>query len=237
MCLILVAYRIIPEFPLMVAANRDEFHARPAERAAFWKDHPGILAGRDLQAMGTWMGVSRSGRFAAVTNYRGGRDANAAESRGLLVTRFLDDGIAAEAYVTGVARRGSEYSGFNLLAEDGEELWWCSNRGGEPRCLEPGIYGLGNFLLDTPEVSESKAQLAGAIESAPSIEPLFGVLAAAKIVAPEYGTRCSTILIRGGDGRLQFAERGFDSGGNEGDTVRFDLGTRSSVPLAYAPLP
>ena len=237
MCLILVAYRIIPEYPLIVAANRDEFHARPAERAAFWNDHPGILAGRDLQALGTWMGVSRTGRFAAVTNYRGGRDANAVESRGLLVTRFLDDGIAADAYVTGVARRGSDYSGFNLLAEDGEELWWCSNRGAEPRSLAPGVYGLGNLLLDTPEISEPKAQLARAIESAPSIEPLFGVLAAARIVAPEYGTRCSTILMRGSDGRLQFAERGFDAGGNEEDTVRFELGIGPSVPIAYAPLP
>ena len=224
MCLILVAARAHPDFPLIVAANREEFHARPAARAAFWKDHPGILAGRDLQAMGTWMGVSRSGRFAAVTNYRGGRDANAVESRGLLVTRFLDNGMSAGAYVTGVARRGGDYSGFNLLAEDGDELWWCANRGGEPRRLETGIYGLGNFLLDTPEVSENKAELARSIESAPSIEPLFGVLAAAKIVAPEYGTRCSTVLIRGGDGRLQFAERAYDAAGAELDTVRYETG-------------
>ena len=224
MCLILVAVRAHPEFPLVVAANRDEFHARPSERAAFWKDRPGILAGRDLEAMGTWMGVSRAGKFAAVTNYRGGRDANAVESRGLLATRFLDDGMSAEAYVTGVARRGSEYSGFNLLAEDGDELWWCSNRGGEPRRLETGIYGLGNFLLDTPEVSGNKEQLARSIESAPSIEPLFGVLAAAKIVAPEYGTRCSTVLIRGRDGRMQFAERAYDPAGAELDTVRYGSG-------------
>lgn len=229
MCLILAAVRVHPEYPLIVAANRDEFHARRAERAAFWKDYPGILAGRDLQAMGTWMGISRAGRFAAVTNYRGGRDANAAESRGLLVTRFLEDGVPAGEYVTNVARRGSVYSGFNLLADDGDELWWCSNRGGEPRRLEPGIYGLGNFLLDTPEVSENKAQLARSIETAPSVEPLFGVLAAARIVAPEYGTRCSTVLIRGSDGRLQFAEREYDAGGIEGDTVRFELGYRRPV--------
>jgi uncharacterized protein with NRDE domain len=223
MCLILVAVRVHPEFPLIVAANRDEFHARPAERAAFWKDRPEILAGRDLEASGTWMGVSRAGRFAAVTNYRGGRDANAAESRGFLVTRFLEESVSADAYVADVARRGSGYSGFNLLAEDREQLWWCSNRGGEPRRLEPGVYGLGNFLLDTPEVSGNKAQLARSIEWAPSIEPLFGVLAAAKIVASEYGTRCSTVLIRGGDGRLQFAERAYDAAGAELDTVRYEL--------------
>jgi uncharacterized protein with NRDE domain len=222
MCLILVAVRVHPEFPLIVAANRDEFHARPAERAAFWKDRPGILAGRDLEASGTWMGVSRAGKFAAVTNYRGGRDANAAESRGLLVTRFLEEGVSAEAYVADVARRGSDYSGFNLLAEDGDELWWCSNRGGEPRRLEPGLYGLGNFLLDTPELTENKGQFARSIDPAPSVEPLFGVLAAAKIVASEYGTRCSTVLIRGSDGRLQFAERAYDAAGAELDTVRYE---------------
>jgi len=223
MCLILVASRIDPGFPLIVAANRDEVHARPTQRAEFWKDRRGILAGRDLEAMGTWMGVSRAGRFAAVTNYRGGRDANVAESRGVLVTRFLESGVSARDYVTDVARRGSAYSGFNLLADDGEELWWCSNRNGEPRRLEHGIYGLGNFLLDTPEVAEPKAQLAYSIEPGPAVEPLFGVLAASKIVAPEYGTRCSTVLIRGRDGRLQYAERPFDASGAEGPTVRYEF--------------
>lgn len=223
MCLILLAWRAHTRFPLVVAANRDEFHARPSAQAAFWEDRPQILAGRDLEAGGTWMGVSRTGRFAAVTNYSGGRDANAAESRGLLVTRFLDDGAAAAEYVTGVARRGGDYSGFNLLADDGNELWWCSNRGGEPRRLEPGIYGLGNFLLDTPELGDHKARLARSIDPGPSMEPLLGVLAAARIVAPEYGTRCSTILIRHREGAMQFAERAYDSGGGEGATVRYEL--------------
>ena len=226
MCLILVAYRVTPGFPLIVAANREEIHARPAERAAFWKDRPEILAGRDLKAMGAWMGVARTGRFAAVTNFRGGHDPNAAESRGLLVTRFLEDASTASAYVSGVARRGGAYSGFNLLAEDLSELWWHSNRQngseGAPRRLEAGIYGVGNFLLDTPEVAEHKARFADSLESGPSIEPLFGVLAAARIVAPEYGTRCSTVLIRGSSGRLQFAERAFDATGAELDTVRFE---------------
>ena len=133
-------------------------------------------------------------------------------------------GISAGAYVSDAARRGDDYSGFNLLAEDGDELWWCSNRGGEPRRLEAGVYGLGNFLLDTPEVGEAKRQLACAIESAPSVEPLFGVLAAARIVAPAYGTRSSTVLIRSGDHRLQFAERAYDPAGVELDTIRFEPG-------------
>lgn len=223
MCLIVLAWRVHPDFPLVVAANRDEFHARPAATAVFWKDQPQILAGRDLEAMGTWMGVTRDGRFAAVTNYRGGRDANATESRGALVAHFLEKRASAAEYVTEVSRRGGAHSGFNLLAHDEDELWWCTNRDGDPRCLEPGTYGLGNFLLDTPEVSEPKARLARAIDPAPSVEPLFSVLAASKIVAPEYGTRCSTVVIKGADGIVRFAERSFDVSGNEGPTVRYEF--------------
>ena len=200
MCLIVLAWRAHPDAPLIVAANRDEFHARPAAPAAFWKDQPRILAGRDLEAMGTWMGVARDGRFAAVTNYRGGRDSNAAESRGVLVSRFLVNGLAPGAYIASLTP--ANYSGFNLLATDGAELWWCSNRDSAPRRLEPGIYGLGNFLLDAPEVTEPKAQFARALDPALSLEPLFSVLEAAKIVTPEYGTRCATVLIAGEDGRV-----------------------------------
>ncbi len=223
MCLIVLAWRVHPSFPLVVAANRDEFHARAAARAQFWSDQPAILAGRDLEALGTWMGVARNGRFAAVTNYRGAREPRAKESRGHLVSRFLVDGAEPAAYVAGVAQRSGEYSGFNLLCADDADLWWYSNRDNSPRRLEPGIYGLGNFLLDTPEVAEPKAQLQRSLDPAPSLEPLFSLLAAAKIVAPEYGTRCSTVLIKGGDGRMQFAERAFDTTGSEGETVRFEL--------------
>jgi uncharacterized protein with NRDE domain len=223
MCLILVAARVHPGFPLIVAANRDEYHARPSEPAGFWKDRPAILAGRDLEAGGTWMGVSRKGRFAAVTNYRGGRDANAVESRGALVTRFLEGTASARAYASDVAERGKTYSGFNLFADDGAELWWCTNRDGAPRHLEEGIYGLGNFLLDTPEVAESKARFSNSVAPGPAIEPLFSVLAAARIIAPEYGTRCSTIVLKSDDGRVQFAERPFDAAGTEGATTRYEF--------------
>lgn len=227
MCLILVAARVDPEFPLIVAANRDEFHKRPSEAAGFWQDQPAILAGRDLEAGGAWMGVSRTGRFAAVTNYRGGRDPNAAESRGILVTRFLEGNASARDYMSDVARRGSAYSGFNLFADDGSELWWCSNRDGAARFLDKGIYGLGNLLLDTPEVTEPKQRFANSIEPGPAIEPLFTVLAASKIIAPEYGTRCSTIVLKGSDGRVQFAERPFDASGADGVTVRHEIRVRA----------
>jgi uncharacterized protein with NRDE domain len=105
MCLIVLAWRAHPRFPLIVAANRDEFHARKAAPAAFWRDQPQILGGRDLQAMGTWMAISRTGRFAAVTNYRGAREPTAAESRGALVTGFLTNSASPAKYMGDVASR------------------------------------------------------------------------------------------------------------------------------------
>ena len=148
MCLILLAWQACEEHPLVVAANRDEFHARPAAPAAFWDERPAILAGRDLEARGTWMGISRSGRFAAVTNFRGAGEPRAAQSRGSLVSVFLDGTERPAKYVESLVERGSSYGGFNLLVTDGAELWWMSNRDGTPRKLDPGIYGLGNALLD-----------------------------------------------------------------------------------------
>ena len=223
MCLIVLAWRAHPEHALIVAANRDEFHARPAARAAFWRDQPSLLAGRDLEAGGTWMGVSRSGRFAAVTNYKGGRDPAAKQSRGALVTNFLLNGSSSKAFIDEIEATKHSYSGFNLLVADRDELWCCGNRDGGSRRLEPGIYGLGNLLLDTPEVDEPKARFARALD-APSIEPLFEVLAASKILSPDYGTRCATVLLlRGGDGGVCYAERSFDPGGNAGETVRFEF--------------
>lgn len=216
MCLILVGWRMHEAYPLVVAANRDEFHDRPAARAAFWDDKPDVLAGRDLQARGTWMGVSRDGRFAAVTNYRGGTEPGAAESRGALVMRYLEG-----AGIPQLAERGAAYSGFNLVASDGTELWWLSNRDGGPRRLEPGWYGLGNLLLDSPDVEAHKERFRA---SPASIEPLFAVLAPARIVDARYGTRCSSVLLQGVETR--FAERGFDREGAEQATLRYEFTTR-----------
>lgn len=220
MCLILLAWQAHPANSLVVAANRDEFHARAAEPAGFWKDRPEILAGRDLQAMGTWMGVSRNGRFAAVTNYRGAREPAAAQSRGALVSGFLLGGDSLAGTMKSID--GARYSGFNLIASDGKELWWMSNRNGAPRRLEPGVYGLGNLLLDSPEVEEDKARFRQALEPGPAVESLIGVLAKAKLVNPQYGTRCSTILIRAG-GRTGYAERSFAPDGVELETRRYEF--------------
>jgi uncharacterized protein with NRDE domain len=219
MCLIVLAWRAHPEFPLIVAANRDEFHARPAAPAAFWEDHPALLAGRDLEARGTWMGVSRSRKFSAVTNYRGAKEARAVESRGALVSRFLGNGAKPGEYIDSL--KANLYSGFNLLVSDGDELWWMSNRGGEPKGLQPGIYGLGNTLLDAPEVEGIKKIFAAEISPAPAVESLFGLLESAKILHPEYGTRCSTVLL--GGKRTRYAERSFAPDGSAGETVHYEF--------------
>jgi len=218
MCLILLAWQVPGRHALVVAANRDEFHARPAAPAAFWPDQPAILAGRDLEARGTWMGISRSGKFAAVTNYRGGTEPRAAQSRGSLVSAFLANGQPPAQYIGEVRKKASSYSGFNLLVSDGTELWWLSNRDGIPRRLEPGIYGLGNALLDSPDVEPRKARFEEALASGAAVEPLFGVLAQARIVDPVYGTRCSTVFFGG-----RYAERTFSPDGTEQDTLHYEL--------------
>ncbi len=223
MCLIVLAWRTHPSCRLVVAANRDEFHRRPAAAAGFWRDHPEILAGRDLEAMGTWMGVARSGRFAAVTNFRGAREPSAEQSRGALVVDFLKNDQAPAQYVAKLRDDALAYSGFNLLACDGKELWWMSNRGGEPRALPAGIYGLANDLLDSPDVQEHKGRFAAAIPPAPAIETLFAVLDQARIVNAEYGTRCSTILVQSDDRRTRYAERSFAADGSAQDTAQFDF--------------
>jgi uncharacterized protein with NRDE domain len=218
MCLILVGWKTVKDHPLVVAANRDEFHARPAAAAAFWDDRPGILAGRDLEARGTWMGVSRSGKFAAVTNYRGAREARAAESRGALVTRFLENGQTPGQYIAEVGKNANAYSGFNLLVSDENELWWISNRGGEPRRLEAGTYGLGNTLLDAPEVEPRKQRFGDALQPGPAVEPLFSVLNEARIVDPVYGTRCSTVFFGN-----RYTERSFSPDGEAQDTLHYQF--------------
>jgi uncharacterized protein with NRDE domain len=216
MCLILVAWKVHERYSLVVAANRDEFHARPAARAAFWEDQPEILGGRDLQAGGTWMAITRAGRFAAVTNFRGGTEPAATESRGALVTRYLQG-----TEVPALAGRASAYSGFNLLAADGDDLWWLSNRDGGPRRLAPGWYGLGNLLLDSPDV---QAHMERFRRSPVSVEPLFEVLAAARIQDTRYGTRCSSVLSMGDE--VCFSERAFAADGTEQETLRYEFRTR-----------
>ena len=151
MCLIVFAYHHHPEYPLVLCANRDEFYDRPTRSLHFWKDHPQVAGGRDLKKMGTWMGITRQGRFAAITNYReAGTQRSDAPSRGNLVTDYLTDHTSPRIYLNGLHGKSHQYNGFNLIIGDMEGLWYYTNRNGSgPVRLDPGIYGLSNRYLNT----------------------------------------------------------------------------------------
>ena len=174
MCLILIAYRCHPRYPLLVAANRDEFHDRPTAPLAFWHDLPQILAGRDLKADGTWLGVTQSGRFAAITNYREpARIMLDAPSRGCLVSDYLGSVESVRIYLDRLAWTVEIYNGFNLLLGDFGNLHYYSNRGGVARALTPGVYGLSNHLLDTPwpKVERGRQALRGLLDRQINLTP------------------------------------------------------------------
>ena len=165
MCLIVFAWQVVPGMPLLAAANRDEFYERPAAPAGWWSDHPQVYAGRDLQAGGTWMGITRNGRFAAITNVRAPDEKRPdAPTRGKLVADYLTGQATPEQYIEQVRELAHRYNGFNLLIGSAEKMFWFSNAGkddprnGKP--LAPGIYGLSNGLLDSPwpKVVRTKAQ-------------------------------------------------------------------------------
>lgn len=246
MCLILVAWRAHPDYPLVVAANRDEFFKRRTAGADFFPDQPSVLAGRDLEAGGTWLGIARGGRFAALTNFRDpARHKSDAPSRGKLVTDFLTGSISIDAYVD--ALDPAAYNGFNLLLGDMNRLAAFSNVSRERHELAPGVYGLSNHLFDTPwpKVGAGKTALSAALASLPDESPLRGLLhddrihpdavlpatgvplewerllSAAFIRSPDYGTRCSTVVKVGIDGTATFDEQTWLPGGMVGGRRRF----------------
>ena len=253
MCLVLIALDSHRDYSLILAANRDEFYDRPTAPAECWADPHSILAGRDLKAGGTWLGVDRDGRLAAVTNYRQGqRERPAARSRGLLVSEFLTGDVAASEYLERVRSEAGLYNGFNLMAGDSAGFFYYSNREGRVRRLTPGIYGLSNHLLDTPwpKVTATKSafgallngeasQLIGGLftllsdrhQAADDLLPSTGIsrdwerlLSAAFIASDDYGTRCSSVVLIGRDGGVVFVERGFGPGGSPGEETRLELG-------------
>lgn len=246
MCLLVFAYNSHPRYRFLLAGNRDEFHARPA-RAARWWPGADVLAGRDEQAGGTWLGTSGKGRFAVVTNFREmARADEQARSRGELVTQYLAGG---DDFLSGLDRNHAVYSGYNLIA--GElvtgPLHYCSNRSSY-RQIDAGVHGISNHQLDTPwpKLSRSVSRLRGLLEHevipaddlfdlladrtvAPAGElpdtglsaELEQLLSAPFIVSPEYGTRCSTVVLLSRDNYLQFAERRYDSTGEVTGESRF----------------
>lgn len=234
MCLIVLAWRVRADLPLVVAANRDEWRDRPATAATWWADNPEILAGRDLQAGGTWMGVTRGGRFAAVTNFRDPADRRStARSRGTLVTEFLASDEAPSAFLARLASRVRDYNGFNLILGDTEALWYFGSREGRARAIEPGIHGLSNHVLDEPwpKVVRGRHAMQEALREADPAPALFAMLAdprgaddhalprtgvsldwerrlsSALITGDDYGTRASTVVALDADGAIAFEER------------------------------
>ena len=153
MCLILFSYKSHPKYRLVAAANRDEFYNRPTQPLSFWNQNTGILAGRDLECNGTWLGVTTTGRFAAITNFRErepDRKNIDAPSRGLLVSEFLSGTLDPDRYLSEVHKSAYLYNGFNLLIGDRSALFYYSNRGDGIVELNPGTYGLSNHLMNTP---------------------------------------------------------------------------------------
>ncbi|MBS1795797.1 MAG: NRDE family protein [Acidobacteria bacterium] len=183
MCVIFFAYHHHPDFPLVLLANRDEFYDRPTAAAGFWEDAPRIFAGRDLLFGGTWLGITETGRFAAVTNYRDPRAPKGGSSRGALVGDFLAGDVSTEEYLHDVRRRAGEFSGFNLLVgelrPEKQTLGYFSNRGNDVEMLGPGVYGLSNHLLDTPwpKVESGKNRLRALLAAAePDKREMFEIL-------------------------------------------------------------
>ena len=247
MCLILLAVGAHHDYPLIVAANRDEAYARPTAGAAFWTDYPQIFAGRDLECGGTWLGFAKNGRFAAITNYRQGHRLAADRSRGELTRDYLGGSADADSYLRAVERRSEQYNGFSLIVGDLHGLSFYSNRGESPHRITPGVHGLSNHLLDEPwpKVLRGIAELTSLLEANESrlVKGLFHVLAdrtpapdhllpatgvgvereralsAAFITGETYGTRASTVLLVSADGEAYFCERSYGPGGAAAEVI------------------
>ena len=256
MCLILLAYRAHPRIRLLVAANRDEWRDRPTAQAAWWDDAPGVLAGRDLRRMGTWMGIARDGRWAALTNIRGDAASRAdGPSRGALVADYLRGADSAEAYLSRIIPRLDQWDGFNLLVGDAKGIRYVSNgEGEEERLLQPGVYGLSNAPLGTewPKTRRGVSALRELLAKRqdPGDRAVFRVLADVEpapddalpdtgvgkdweralspmfIDTPDYGTRASSVLRILADGTIRLVERSF----GPGRTTLSEIAHRFSVP-------
>ncbi len=233
MCLIVVGWHVHPEFPLVVAANRDEFYERPTALAARWPDASEIIGGADLEAGGTWLGIAENGRFAAVTNVREPGMRKGERSRGRLTRDFLLSSLPAIDYARHIDNHA--HAGFNLLLSDGNSLVYCSNRDGPPRELSPGIYGLSNHVLDSPwpKLLKARENFARALPQLPDETGFFELLADREIFADEqlpqtgiglerermlsavfvhsenYGTRASTVVWRDKHGVVRLHEKSF----------------------------
>ncbi|MCC7484805.1 MAG: NRDE family protein [Burkholderiales bacterium] len=261
MCLILLAWQAHPDYPLVFAGNRDEAYDRPSEAADFWREDARVLGGRDLRAGGTWLGVTREGRIAAVTNFRERpRVPGAPRSRGEIAARYLLGSAAPRPYLEVIAREAARYGPFSVIAGDRDSLWYYSNRDEAVQRVAPGVHGLSNSLLDTPwpKVISGKGRVerllhAGGpalaaglfailLDRAPApdtVLPDTGVgrerereLSPLFIAGERYGTRASTVVLIGHGGDVLFSERTFGPRG-----VALGLSERRFALESQAPPP
>lgn len=240
MCLIAFAWQVAGR-PLLLLGNRDEFHPRPTRAANFWDDegHPELLAGKDLQAGGTWLGVTRRGRFAALTNIRSPGARPGPRSRGKLVLDYLTGDMSPEDYMRSLTDDLDGYAGFNLLAGTAQQLWHLNSEGRQAQALKPGIYGLSNASLNSPwpklqtlchdleahlgADNETLLGLLKDISEYPDTQlPDSGVsvewerrLSATFILGEDYGTRASSLLGMDADGSITFVEESFGPNGQK----------------------
>lgn len=242
MCIIAVAFRAAARYPLIVAANRDESHARPAAAAGWWPDAPGVLGGRDLTAGGSWLAMSRDGRFAAVTNVPGAAEAAVGRrSRGLLVSDYLREPSSAADFAASAAADAGRYAPFNMLVLDEAGLWQLAPGAGA-RELPPGVHVLTNAEPGTPwpKVERAHERLAALLDRDDPTDPLLALLAERHGAVqgfddhqvslfqlnPLWGTRCSSVVLLDDARRARFVERSFNAAGEAVGEVRFDF----SVP-------
>jgi uncharacterized protein with NRDE domain len=241
MCLLLLAWKVHPRYELLVAANRDEHHARPTAPLDFWPDTPGVLAGRDLVAAGTWLAARSDGRFAAVTNFRAEAAGTTLRSRGELVMRYFDSALSPQAFASHLVAEQSSYAGFNLIVGNRDELCYASNRNEQfSRTLAPGLHALSNHRLGTPwpKVTQGLRALTANVDSGSSeVESLFEAMLQQKpdtyqaalpwpassgpfISGAAFGTRSTTLMWRDRAQRSRIEERRFGPLGKpEGSTT------------------
>ncbi len=237
MCLILFGYKVSKKYPLVLAANRDEFYQRPTAPMHLWKNTPGILAGKDLEQGGTWFGVHKNGTFAALTNYRDPASIRSeAPSRGEIIINFLESNKPTETHFARLKKKKNPYNGFNLLFGNKEDLFWFSNLNDTIEKIAPGIHGLSNQFLDTPwpKVESGKKALQDIICGTITSESLFAMLADQSvpdddqlpqtgvglewermlsplfIQSDTYGTRSSTAMLMDQNGTIEITERTYD---------------------------
>ena len=241
MCLINFHLQKHPTYKLIVAANRDEFYKRPTDKAHFWPDAPSLLAGRDLRQKGTWLGITKEGRFAALTNIRDlSLEGKNKTSRGGIVSEFLTSTLSPVHYLEKISKEKDSYAGFNVLVGHADELFHYNNLENEINEVSPGTHSLSNDTLNTPwpKVSNGRQRLEEYImnheslnttmlfkimeneEQAPDMElPETGIgielerkLSASFIKTPDYGTRSSTVLLIDRNNQVTFHERTYKQG-------------------------